>query len=390
MMSLSLPDFGLKRKSTMFNEEHEAFRDVLSRFIAKEITPYVAQWDEANEFPRELYKKAADVGLLGIMFPEEYGGTGIDYPLSYLSAVELGRAGSGGINAGLMSHTIGTPPIAHLGSDELKARVIPSVLAGEKISALAITEPGGGSDVQNLKTVARRENGHYVLNGEKTFITSGMRADYYTVAVRTGDTGMGGISLMLVEKGMEGFTQTPLHKMGWWASDTATLHFDNVKVPVENLIGGENAGFMGIMMNFNNERLFLASACYGHMLGVFEEALDWAKQRETFGKPLIYRQVIRHKFVDMAMKMQGVRAVLEELAQRLQLGESPITEICMAKNLATSTLEYVANECLQVLGGAGYMRGTKVERIYRETKVMTIGGGSSEIMKDLASRQMGI
>ncbi len=389
-MSLNLPDFGLKRKSTMFNEEHEAFRDVLSRFIAREISPYASLWDEANEFPRELYKKAADIGLLSIMFPEEYGGSGIDYPLSYLASVELGRAGSGGISAGLMSHIIGTPPIAHLGSDELKERVIPSVVSGEKISALAITEPGGGSDVQNLKTVARRENGHYILNGEKTFITSGMRADYHTVAVRTGDAGMGGISLMLVEKGMEGFSQTPLHKMGWWASDTATLHFDNVKVPVENLIGSENAGFMGIMMNFNNERLFLASACYGHMLGVFEEAFGWAQQRETFGKPLIYRQVIRHKFVDMAMKMQAVRAVLEELAQRLQLGESPITEICMAKNLATSTLEYVANECLQILGGAGYMRGTRVERIYRETKVMTIGGGSSEIMKDLASRQMGI
>ncbi|KZL17951.1 Acyl-CoA dehydrogenase [Pseudovibrio axinellae] len=389
-MTLSLPDFGLNRKSTIFSDEHEAFRDVLKRFVASEVAPYAADWDEANEFPRELYKKAADIGLLGIMFPEAYGGTGVDYPLCYLASVELGRAGTGGISAGLMSHAIGTPPIANLGSPELKERVLPDILSGKKISALAITEPGGGSDVQNLKTRAHRENGHYILSGEKTFITSGMRADYYTVAVRTGDTGMGGISLMLVEKGMEGFTQTPLQKMGWWASDTATLHFDNVKVPAGNLIGGENAGFMGIMMNFNNERLFLASACYGHMLGVFEEALEWAKQRETFGKPLIHRQVIRHKFVDMAMKMQAVRSVLEELAQRLQNGESPVTEICLVKNLATSTLEYVANECLQILGGAGYMRGTKVERVYRETKVMTIGGGSSEIMKDLASRQMGL
>ena len=369
MMNLNLPDMGLVRKNEVLNAEQLAFREVLTKFIASEIAPYVAQWDEAGSFPRELYKKAADIGLLGIMFPEEFGGTGVDYGLSLMAAIELGRAGSGGISAGLMSHSIGAPPIAYLGSQKLKQRVLPAVLAGEKISALAITEPGGGSDVQNLKTVAQREGDQYVLNGEKTFITSGMRADYYTVAVRTGETGMGGISLMLVEKGMNGFTQTPLKKMGWWASDTATLHFDNVRVPADNLIGGENAGFMGIMLNFNSERLHLAAACYGHMLGVYEEALEWARDRETFRKPLVQRQVIRHKLVDMAMKMQAVRCVLEELAQRLQTGESPIAEICMAKNLATGTLEYVANECLQILGGAGYMRGTKVERIYRETKV---------------------
>lgn len=390
MMNLNLPDMGLVRKNEFLNAEQQAFRVVLTRFIAKEISPYVAQWDEAGSFPRELYKKAADVGLLGILFPEEFGGTGVDYALSLMAAIELGRAGSGGISAGLMSHSIGAPPIAHLGSQKMKQRVLPAVLAGEKISALAITEPSGGSDVQNLKTVAQREGDQYVLNGEKTFITSGMRADYYTVAVRTGETGMGGISLMLVEKGMDGFTQTPLQKMGWWASDTATLYFDNVRVPADNLIGSENAGFMGIMLNFNSERLHLAAACYGHMLGVYEEALEWARDRETFGKPLIQRQVIHHKFVDMAMKMQAVRCVLEELAQRLQTGESPIAEICMAKNLATGTLEYVANECLQILGGAGYMRGTKVERIYRETKVMSIGGGSTEIMKELAGRQMGL
>ena len=390
MMNLNLPDMGLVRKNEVLNAEQLAFREVLTKFIANEIAPYVAQWDEAGSFPRELYKKAADIGLLGIMFPEEFGGSGVDYGLSLMAAIELGRAGSGGISAGLMSHSIGAPPIAHLGSQKMKQRVLPAVLAGEKISALAITEPGGGSDVQNLKTVAQREGDQYVLNGEKTFITSGMRADYYTVAVRTGETGMGGISLLLVEKGMDGFTQTPLQKMGWWASDTATLHFDNVRVPAENLIGSENAGFMGIMLNFNSERLHLAAACYGHMLGVYEEALEWTRDRETFGKPLIQRQVIRHKFVDMAMKMQAVRCVLEELAQRLQTGESPIAEICMAKNLATGTLEYVANECLQILGGAGYMRGTKVERIYRETKVMSIGGGSTEIMKELAGRQMGL
>ncbi|WP_310620364.1 acyl-CoA dehydrogenase family protein [Flexibacterium corallicola] len=388
-MQLQLPDFGLTRKVSRFSPEHEAFRETVARFVSKEIAPNATEWDEAGEFPLELYGKAAEIGLMGVMFPESVGGSGTDYAMSYIGATELGRAGCGGISASLMSHSIGAPPIAKLGSKELKSRVLAPILMGEKISALAITEPGGGSDVQSLKTTAKRVGETYVVNGEKTFITSGMRADYYTTAVRTGEKGLQGISLLLIEKGMKGFTQTPLKKMGWWASDTATLHFDNVEVPAQNLIGAENAGFLGIMQNFNAERVFLASGCYGHMLAVFEEALEWAQTRETFDKPLIKRQVIRHKFVDMAMKIQAVRCTIEDLVLRLNAGENPIAEICMLKNLATSTLEWVANEALQVLGGAGYMRGTKVERIYRETKVMSIGGGATEIMKDLAARQLG-
>ncbi|MFN4163045.1 MAG: acyl-CoA dehydrogenase family protein [Ferrovibrio sp.] len=376
-------------KSPYYTPDHEAFRDQVRRFVAKEIEPFADQWDEAEEFPRELYKKAAAIGLLGLNFPEAYGGIAADRFYAIIAGQELARAGSGGVAASLMSHTIGAPPVAKLGSDALKEKVLRPVLAGEKISALAITEPGGGSDVANLKTVAKRDGDHYVVRGEKTFITSGMRADFYTVAVRTGGPGMGGISLLLIERDTPGFTRTPLKKMGWWASDTATLHFDDCRVPAANLIGAENQGFMGIMLNFNDERLGLAASSIAFARTAYEEALDYAKLRETFGKPIIRHQVIRHKLVDMAQRIEASQALLERIAWALDQGEHPIPELCMLKNQATQTMAFCATEAVQILGGAGFMRGAKSERIYREVKVNAIGGGTEEIMKDLASRQMG-
>ncbi len=376
--------------SPWYTEEHEAFRQQLRRFVEREIAPYVDEWDEAGEFPRELYRKAAQIGLLQLGFPEEYGGVPADVFFGIIRSEELTRAGSGGVNASLMSHTIGAPPIAALGPEWMKRKVLPEILSGEKISALAITEPGGGSDVANLQTIARREGDHYVVKGQKMFITSGMRADYYTVAVRTGGPGAGGVSLLLIERDRPGFSRVKLRKMGWWASDTAQLFFDDVEVPVENLIGVENKGFNGIMLNFNQERLGMSAGACGFARVCLDEAIAYARERHTFGRPLIANQVIRHKIVDMAMKVNAVKATLELLAWRVQQGERPVAEICMLKNLATTTLEWVANEAMQILGGAGYLRGSKVERIYRETKVMSIGGGSQEIMRDLAARQMGL
>jgi acyl-CoA dehydrogenase len=376
--------------SPFYTAEHEAFRDSVRRFVAREIEPHADAWDEAGEFPRELYARAAGIGLLGMGFPEQYGGVATDRFHAIIATQELTRCGAGGICASLMSHTIGAPPIAKLGSERLKARVLPGVLSGEKISALAITEPSGGSDVANLRTTARRDGDDYVVRGEKTFITSGMRADFYTVAVRTGGPGMGGISLILIERDRPGFTRTPLKKMGWWASDTATLHFDDCRVPAENLIGAENAGFIGIMMNFNDERLGLAASSIGFAQVCLDEAIAYAGQRETFGKPLTRHQVIRHKLVDMAQRIHASQAMLELLAWRLDRGEHPIAELCMLKNQATQTLAFCASEAVQIFGGAGFMRGAKVERIYREVKVNAIGGGAEEIMKDLASRQMGL
>lgn len=376
-------------KSPYYTSDHEAFREQLRRFVVKEIEPFVDQWDEAGEFPRDLYKKAAAIGLLQLNFPEEYGGVSADRFYAIIAGQELARAGSGGVAAGLMSHTIGAPPIARLGSDALKDKVLRPVLSGEKISALAITEPGGGSDVANLKTTAKRDGGVYIVRGEKTFITSGMRADFYTVAVRTGGPGMGGISLLLIERDTPGFSRTPLKKMGWWASDTATLHFDDCRVPVENLIGTENAGFMGIMLNFNDERLGLAASSIGFARTAYDEAVEYARMRETFGKPLIKHQVIRHKLIDMAQRIEASQAMLERIAWALDQGESPVAELCLLKNQATQTMAFCASEAVQIFGGAGFMRGAKVERIYREVKVNAIGGGAEEIMKDLASRQMG-
>jgi acyl-CoA dehydrogenase len=378
------------KKSPYYTGEHEAFRAQLRRFVAKEIEPFAAAWDEAESFPRELYRKASAIGLLQMNFPEEFGGVPLDRFYGIIAAQELARAGSGGVIASLLSHTIGSPPIAKLGSAGLKARVLPGVLAGEKISALAITEPGAGSDVANLRTAAKRDGDHYVVNGEKTFITSGMRADWYTVAVRTGGPGIGGISLLAIERDTPGFSRTPLKKMGWWASDTATLHFDDCRVPAENLIGRENEGFRAIMLNFNDERLSMAASSLGFARVAFEEAVAYAKERQTFGVPLTRHQVIRHKLVDMAQRILAGEAMLERIAWLLDQAESPIAELCMLKNHATQTLAFCASEAVQIFGGAGFMRGSKVERIYREVKVNAIGGGTEEIMKDLASRQMGL
>jgi acyl-CoA dehydrogenase len=383
-------DMPARSTSPFYREEHDAFRAAMRRFVEREITPYVDAWDEAGGFPRELYRKASDVGLLRLGFPEEYGGIASDQFMRIVASQELARAGAGGVSASLMSHSIGCPPIARLGSDAMKARVLPRVLAGELISALAITEPGGGSDVASIATTAKREGDHYVVNGAKMFITSGVRADVYTVAVRTGGKGRSGISLLLIERDTPGFAQTPLKKMGWWASDTAMLSFVDCRVPVDNLIGAEDDGFRGIMINFNSERIGMAAGCNGFSQVCLDEATTWARERKVFGGRLIDQQVIRHKLVDMAMRINATQSYLEALAWRIEQGESPVADICMLKNQATQTMAFCASEAVQIHGGMGFMRGTKVERIYREVKVNAIGGGAEEIMKDLAARQMGL
>jgi acyl-CoA dehydrogenase len=376
--------------SPFYTEAHRAFQETIRRFVAREITPHVTAWDEAGTFPRDLYRQAAEVGLLGLGFPEQYGGTPCDQFMRIIASQELARAGSGGVSASLMSHSIGAPPIARLGSLELRARVLPDILAGRKISALAITEPGGGSDVASIRTRAVRAGDHYVVDGAKMFITSGMRADYYTVAVRTGGVGKGGISLLLIERDTPGFSRTPLDKMGWWSSDTAALHFDGCRVPAANLIGAENDGFRGIMLNFNSERIGMAAACTAFSALCVDEASTWARQRQVFGGRLIDSQVIRHKLVEMTQRVRVTQAYLENLAWRIDQGESPVADICMLKNQATETMAFCASQAVQIHGGMGFMRGTIVERIYREVKVNAIGGGAEEIMKDLAARQLGL
>ncbi len=378
--------------SPHLNDSHEAWRRTVRAFVDREIVPHVNEWDEAGAFPRELHKKAADAGLIGLGYPEKYGGVsdGVDIFHSLIASEELARAGSGGLVAGLMTHGIGLPPIMALGSDALKQRIAPPVLAGDKLIALCVTEPSGGSDVANIKAKAVRQGGDYIVNGEKTFITTGMRADYLTVAVRTGGDGAGGLSFLLIEADLQGVTRTPLKKMGWWMSDTASIHFDDVAVPSENLIGQENAGFAGIVTNFNMERLSMAAQAIAFARICIEDAANWARDRETFGKSLAKHQVIRHKFAEMVRMTNASSAYLDNCAWRVSRGESPIAELSLLKVQATRTMELCAREAMQILGGAGFMRGCRVERIYREVRVMAIGGGSEEIMNDLAARQMGL
>ncbi len=378
------------KTSPFLTDDHERFRDEARRFTEREVMPHIDAWEAAGELPRELHKKAAEAGLLQLGYPEDCGGYEADPWYAIILTEELARAGSGGLIASLMTHGIATPPVCHAGNAEQKQKFATPVLAGEKIAALAITEPGGGSDVARIKTRAERDGDHYIVNGSKTFITSGMRADFITTAVRTGGDGMGGISLLVIEGDTPGLQRSKLDKMGWWCSDTATLYFDNCRVPVANRIGPENAGFMAIMLNFNSERIGLIANALGFAEVCYEDALNYARERETFGKPLIKNQVIRHKLVDMRSRINAVRSTLDVLSWRVQQKQMPVAELCMLKAQATTTLEYVANEAMQILGGAGYLRGSRVERIYRETKVLTIGGGSLEVMKDLAARQLGL
>ena len=374
--------------------ELAAFRASARRFVEREIAPHVTAWDEAETFPRTLYAKAAEAGLIGLGYPEEYGGTPATMRLRLIATEEVARAGSGGLMASLFSHSIGLPPIVAHGSDALKRRIVPDVLAGRKIAALAITEPGGGSDVARLACSARRDGDAWIIDGEKTFITSGLRADWITVAVRTGSKGAAGISLLAVPGDAPGLERTPLAKMGWWCSDTAQLRFAGCRVPADHLIGEENAGFRAIMANFNSERLLMSAGAAAFAQVCYDEALAWAKERKTFGAALVEHQAIRHKLMDMRMRIASSRAWLADLVERHDAGGAGdpewVAELCLLKNHSTQTMQFCADQAVQILGGMGYMRGTKSERIYREVKVMMIGGGAEEIMKELAARQLGL
>jgi acyl-CoA dehydrogenase len=375
-----------------FDPSHQLVRDSVRRFVEREILPDIDQWEEAESFPRELYLKAGAAGILGIGYPESLGGSHEgDLFAKVAASEELMRCGSGGLVAGLGSLDIGLPPILKWARPEVRDRVVPQVLSGEKISALAITEPSGGSDVANLQTRAVRDGDCYRVSGSKTFITSGVRADFYTVAVRTGAPGFSGISLLLIEKGTPGFTVgRQLKKMGWWASDTAELFFDNCQVPVGNLIGAENMGFACIMGNFQSERLALALMANMTAQLALEESLKWARQREAFGKPIGKFQVLKHRLAEMATALEVSREFTYRQAAKMAAGQSVIKEISMAKNFATDTADRITTDAVQILGGLGYMRDSLVERLYRDNRILSIGGGTREVMNEIISKQMGL
>ena len=372
--------------------ERHAFRDSMARFVQSEIEPYMDEWDEAGTFPWDVHEKACALGLFGFGIDEAYGGLGFDDAFMRCAcAEEFGRGSSGGVASGIASRSIMVGPLSLLGAEDIKLRALPQILSGEKGGALGITEASGGSDVANLQTRAHRDGDEYVLNGSKTFITGGMRASYFVIAARTGDPGIGGISLFFVEADSPGFSRTEIErKMGWWSSDTATLYFDDCRVPVNNLMGEPDKGFLAIMNNFNYERLFMCAQMLGMSRRCFQESVDYAKQRKTFGKPLIKHQVIRHKIADMSSRIDAMESLINQICWNVNEAEMPVAEICKAKFYCSTALQFCANEAMQILGGAGYLRGNMVERIYRETKVMAIGGGSEEIMRDLTVRQMGL
>jgi acyl-CoA dehydrogenase len=370
-----------------------AFRDGVRAWVDAEVAPFVREWDEAGSFPRELYRRAAQMGLLQLGYPDHLGGTPCAMAFRLAAAQEIARAGSGGLMASLFSHNIGLPPIVEHAHPALQQRIVPTVLAGEAIAALAITEPGGGSDVARLRTTARLDGDHWVIDGEKTFITSGLRADWLTVAVRTGGPGAGGISLIAVPGASPGLQRTELDKMGWWCSDTAHLRFEGVRVPADHLIGPENAGFRMIMANFNGERLLMSAGACAFAQVCLDEALDWARTRQTFGQPLVAHQVVKHRLMDMRMRIRASEAMLQEVCARFEAHPNDpdtVADLCLLKNQATQTMQFCADAAVQTLGGMGYVRGTQSERIYREVKVMMIGGGAEEIMKELAARQLGL
>ncbi|MBU7571837.1 MAG: acyl-CoA dehydrogenase family protein [Hydrogenophaga sp.] len=377
-------------------EDRAALVDTVQRFATQLIAPNVPAWEEAGELPRSLHRQAAEIGLLGLGYPEHLGGTPAPWSARNAMSRTLARyGGSGGVMASLFTHNIGLPPVLAHGTPELQQEVIPPVLRGEKIAALGITEPGGGSDVAALRTTARLDGDEYVIDGEKVFITSGMRCDWITLAVRTDPQSQGasGISMIVVPCDAPGISRSALQKMGWLCSDTAHLRFDGVRVPARYRLGAEGAGFRMIMGNFNGERLALSAMALGFAEACHDEALAWSRQRSTFGAPLIERQVIRHKLMDIQMRIRSTEAWLEALGARVDAGDDGadwVANVCLLKNHATQTMQFCADAGVQILGGMGYMRGTVSERVYREVKVMMIGGGAEEIMKELAARQWGL
>jgi acyl-CoA dehydrogenase len=377
--------------STSGSAEHDALRATATEFVRREVVPHLQEWEDAGEIPRALHRTAGDLGLIGVAFPEEVGGGGGDLVDSVVLQEAMFEAGaSSGLMAGLFTAGIALPHIAASGDADLVDRFVRPTLAGDTIGSLAITEPGGGSDVARLTTRAVRDGDHYVVNGAKTFITSGVRADFVTTAVRTGGPGHGGISLLVVEKGTPGFTVSrSLRKMGWHCSDTAELSYVDARVPAANLVGAEGSGFAQIAEQFVVERIALAVHGYGIAARSLDLAAAWARERETFGRPLSANQSVQHTLVEMRRQVEVARTYTRHVAARHAAGEFVVAEACLAKQTAVDCAAHVCDRAVQLFGGTGYMHGTEVERHYRDARILPIGGGADEVLRDLTAKLMG-
>jgi acyl-CoA dehydrogenase len=370
--------------------ERQAVRETVRAFMAREVLPFLDRWEDDGEIPRGLHQRAAEAGLLGIGFPEEVGGSGGDSIDRVVVTEEmLLSGGSGGLVAGLLTHGIALPHLVAAGDRDQIDRFVRPVLAGERIAALAVTEPDGGSDVAALRTHAMRDGDDYVVNGSKTYITSGIRADFLTTLVRTGGSGHGGLSLLVIPADTPGLSRRPLQKMGWHCSDTAEIGFVDCRVPVANLVGAEGGGFIQVATQFVDERLALAVQAYATAQRCLDLTVTWVRQRETFGRPLASRQLVRHQLVEMHRQIDVARTYTRDVARRHVRGDDLIAQVALAKNTAVQACDVVVDMAVQLHGGLGYMRGTEVERHYRDARILGIGGGATEVMTELVAARLG-
>jgi acyl-CoA dehydrogenase len=370
--------------------ERRELRAMVRRFTEREIVPHLEGWEDAGELPRSLHRSAGSLGLLALGFPEAAGGDGGHLDTALVTEELILAGGSSGVCAGLFTHGIAAPHIAANGSADLVDRFVRPTLRGELIGSLGITEPGTGSDVAAITTRAVRDGDDYVVTGAKTFITSGTRADFVTTAVRTGGAGHRGVSLLVVETDRPGVARTRLRKMGWHCSDTATISYDEVRVPASNLVGAEGSGFRQIMERFASERLSLAVQAYATAQRCVDLTIDWARQRETFGAPLSSRQVVRHRIAQMARRATVARTYVRDVLARYEAGADVVTELAMAKNAAVEACDWVVDQAVQLHGGAGYLHGVEVERHYRDARILGIGGGTNEIMDEVIAGRLGL
>jgi alkylation response protein AidB-like acyl-CoA dehydrogenase len=386
------PDFGAKRKHFIFTDEHEQLRESIRNFATKELAPHAEEWEETT-FPNWVFTRMGELGFLGLDKPEEYGGQGGDYYSAIVLAEEIGHSNSGGMCMGVAVHTdMAMPPILAFGTEEQKQEWVVPAIKGEKILCLGITEPDAGSDVAGIKTRAVRDGDEYVINGSKTYITNGHRAHVIVLVTKTEpDAGYDGFTLFLVPMDAPGvIREKKLEKLGMHASDTALLAFQDVRVPDTAVLGQVGKGFYHIMWELQGERLIGAAGCVAGAQRVFEQTLQYATERTAFGRQIGKFQVNRHKFAEMATKIESARQLTYATAWRFQNGEYPVREISMAKLHAARVAVEVADECIQIHGGAGYMKEYGVERVWRDMRLNRIGAGTDEIMLDVIGRSYGL
>jgi alkylation response protein AidB-like acyl-CoA dehydrogenase len=386
------PDHAGARRHFIFNDEHEQLRESIRSFVVKELAPHAEEWEETT-FPDSVFRRMGELGLLGLTYPEEYGGQGGDYYCALVLAEEMTHSDCGGLNMGIAVHTdMATPPIHLFGSGEQKQEYLVPAIRGEKIACLGITEPDAGSDVAGIKTRAVKDGDEYVINGSKTYITNGHRADFIVLVTKTDpDAGYDGFTLFVVDMGLEGvIREKKLQKLGMHASDTALLAFQDVRVPETAVLGQVGKGFYNIMWELQGERMIGAAGCVAAAQKVFDRTLQYAQERQAFGRPISKFQVMRHKFAEMATKIETARQLNYTTAWRFANGEYPVREISMAKLYASRIAVEVADECIQIHGGAGYMKEYQVERVWRDLRLNRIGAGTDEVMLEVIGKSYGL